>query len=72
MMLTVLRRAFTDAVRDRKMAWNPTEGVPGPKLRPRIVTPWTDDEVRSFMDAARDDRLHGVWRLSLSPCAPRK
>ncbi len=64
-MLTVLRRAFQEAVRDRKMAWNPAEGVRGPRLRPRKVTPWTDDEVRAFMDAARRDRLHAIWRLSL-------
>lgn len=65
MMLTVLRRAFQEAVRDRKMTWNPAEGVRGPRLRPRKVTPWTDDEVRAFMDAARRDRLHAIWRLSL-------
>jgi integrase len=72
MVLTVLRRAFGDAVRDRKMAWNPAEGVRGPRLRPRKVTPWTDDEVRAFMDAARGDRLHAVWRLSLLALRPEE
>ena len=70
MMLTVLRRAFQEAVRDRKMTWNPAEGVRGPRLRPRKVTPWTDDEVRAFMDAARRDRLHAIWRLSLLALRP--
>ncbi len=65
MILTVLRRTFQEAVRDRKMAWNPAEGVRGPRQRPRKVTPWTDDEVRAFMDTARRDRLHAIWRLSL-------
>jgi integrase len=72
MMLAVLRRAFQDAVRDRKMAWNPAEGVKSPRLRPRKVTPWTDDEVRAFMDAARKDRLHAVWRLSLLALRPEE
>jgi integrase len=72
MMLTVLRRALGDAVRDRKMDWNPAEGVRGPRLRPRKVTPWTDDEVRAFMDAARSERLHAVWRLSLLALRPEE
>jgi integrase len=72
MMLAVLRRAFGDAVRDRKMAWNPAEGVHGPRLRPRKVAPWTDDEVRAFMDTARTDRLHAVWRLSLLALRPEE
>jgi integrase len=54
------------------MAWNPAEGVRGPKLRPRKVTPWTDDEVRSFINPARDDRLHAVWRLSLLALRPEE
>ena len=72
MMLTVLRRAFQEAVRDRKMAWNPAEGVRGPRQRPRKVKPWTDDEVRAFMDAARRDRLHAIWRLSLLALRPEE
>lgn len=72
MMLAVLRRAFQEAVRDRKMAWNPAEGVRGPRQRPRKVTPWTDDEVRAFMDAARRDRLHAIWRLSLLALRPEE
>ena len=72
MMLTVLRRAFQEAVRDRKMAWNPAEGVRGPRLRPRKVTPWTDDGVRAFMDAARRDRLYAIWRLSLLALRPEE
>jgi len=72
MMLTVLRRAFQEAVRDRKMAWNPAEGVRGPRLRPRKVTPWTDDEVRAFMNTARRDRLHAIWRLSLLALRPEE
>lgn len=72
MMLTVLRRAFQEAVRDRKTTWNPAEGVRGPRLRPRKVTPWTDDEVRAFMDAARRDRLHAIWRLSLLALRPEE
>ena len=54
------------------MAWNPAEGVRGPRQRPRKVTPWTDDEVRAFMDAARRDRLHAVWRLSLLALRPEE
>lgn len=72
MMLIVLRRAFRDAVRDRKMAWNPAEGVRGPRLRTRKVTPWSDDEVRAFMGQARFDRLYAVWRLALLALRPEE
>jgi integrase len=72
MMLIVLRRAFRDAVRDRKMAWNPAEGVRAPKQRPRKVTPWSDDEVKAFMGQARFDRLHAVWRLALLALRPEE
>jgi len=72
MMLIVLRRAFRDGVRDRKMAWNPAEGVRGPRLRPRKVTPWSDDEVGAFMGQARFDRLHAMWRLSLLALRPEE
>ena len=68
----MLRPAFQEAVRDRKMTWNPAEGVRGSRLRPRKVTPWTDDEVRAFMDAARRDRLHAIWRLSLLALRPEE
>jgi integrase len=72
MMLIVLRRAFRDAVRDRKMAWNPAEGVRAPKQQRRKITPWSDDEVRTFMEQAREDRLHAVWRLSLLALRPEE
>lgn len=72
MMLIVLRRSFRDAVRDRKMAWNPAEGVRAPKQRPRKIAPWSDDEVRAFMERARTDRLHAVWRLSLLALRPEE
>jgi integrase len=70
--LTVLRRALRDAVRDRKMAWNPAEGVKPPRQRPRKVVPWDNAEVRAFMDAARCDRLHAVWRLALLALRPEE
>lgn len=72
MTLIVLRRAFRDAVRDRKMAWNPAEGVRAPKQQRRKVTPWSDDEVRTFMEQAREDWLHAVWRLSLLALRPEE
>lgn len=70
--LITLRRAFRDGVRDRKLTWNPAEGVRGPKLRTRKVTPWTDGEVRAFLDCARGDRLYAVWRLSLLALRPEE
>ena len=72
MMLTVLRRAFQKAVRDRKMAWNRAEGVRSPRQRParshrgptmRSGPSWTPP-------AAIVSTQYGgcpCW-----PCAPRK
>jgi integrase len=70
--LSLLRRAFRDAVRDRKMAWNPAEGIRPPRQQRRKVEPWTDAEVRAFMAAARTDRLHAVWRLALLALRPEE
>lgn len=70
--LMMLRRAFKDAVRDRKMAWNPAEHVGAPRQQRRKVEPWTDAQVRQFLTSVRGDRFYAVWRLSLLALRPEE
>lgn len=70
--LTLLRRAFKDAVRDRRMAFNPAEHVSAPRQQRQKVEPWTDDQVRKFMAAVRSDRFYAVWRLALLALRPEE
>jgi integrase len=70
--LMMMRRAFKDAVRDRKMAWNPAEHVSAPRQQRKQVHPWTDAQVRTFMAATRADRLYAVWRLALLALRPEE
>jgi len=35
-----------------------------PKARAPVPTVWTAEETRAFLDAQRDDRLFGLWRLA--------
>lgn len=32
----------------------------------RKVKPWTEDEVRKFLDTAREDRLYALWAVALA------
>jgi integrase len=70
--LITLRRAFRDAVRDRKMAWNPAAGISGPRQHRHRREVWTEAEVRAFMTAITGDRLAGVWRLALLALRPEE
>lgn len=70
--LSMMRRAFKDAVADRSMAWNPAEHVRPPRQRRTKVEPWSDAEVRAFLAAARGDRFYAVWRLALLALRPEE
>jgi integrase len=60
-----LSSAFELAVRDRKLTVNPCRYVTMPELEPSARTTWSEDEVRTFLKVAAEDRLHACWRLSL-------
>ncbi len=70
--LAILRRAFAAAVRDRRMGFNPAEGVKGPREGRKHREVWTEAEVKAFMAAIKGDRLAGVWRLSLMALRPEE
>ncbi len=63
--LTVLSQALDDAVRQGILVRNVAALVE----RPRQVKPqmkrWTEDELRTFLLAVSEHRLHAAWRLSL-------
>lgn len=61
-----LRAALQQAVRDGLLLANPASRTAPPTARrPELVT-WSADEARTFLAAARGDRLHALWRLLLA------
>jgi integrase len=60
-----LSAAFELGVRDRKITHNPVRYVETPKQVKRDPDTWSAEQVRTFLAAARADRLHAAWRLTL-------
>lgn len=60
-----LSAAFELGVRDRKVTHNPVRYVELPKQVKRDPDTWSAAQVRVFLTAAADDRLHAAWRLTL-------
>lgn len=60
-----LSAAFELGVRDRKVTHNPVRYVDMPKQVKRDPDTWSAAQVRAFLAAAADDRLHAAWRLTL-------
>lgn len=60
-----LRAAFEQACDDGKLYRNPCRGVTLPEMGEREHDTWSAPEVRVFLAAAAEDRLHAAWRLSL-------
>ena len=65
---TVLRSALGNAVRDELVHRNVAELARLPMPRPKRVHPWTVDEVRTFLEAARTshDPLYAAYVLILT------
>ncbi|MDP9067388.1 MAG: site-specific integrase [Actinomycetota bacterium] len=62
----VLHRAFRDATRWELISRNPATSADPPKLRAsrRIeFSTWTPQELRSFLDSVRHDKLYPLWLL---------
>ncbi len=54
-------KALRDAVRDRLLVRNPTEDASVP-VNVRSATPsWTADQVSTFLDSVKGDRLHAAY-----------
>ena len=61
-----LHRAFKDAVRWNRLFRNPVDAADPPKISGpggREMKTWTATQVRAFLEATRNDRLHALWRL---------
>ena len=61
----VLHRAMADAVRWNMLVVNPVSAVRVPKGTTKVLTVWTADDARRFLDALADDRLVALWALAL-------
>lgn len=56
----VFQTALRSAVRKRLILSSPTDGLPCPKARQKDIEPFTPDEVRRAIDAARDALAAGA------------
>lgn len=68
----ILRRAFTDAVKWNRLARNPVDAADPPSPRSaasRGMTTWSGNELGTFLECVRDDRLAASWRfLAMTGC----
>ncbi|WP_235497572.1 tyrosine recombinase XerC [Frankia sp. R43] len=62
-VLEMLRTALNDAVRQRKLDFNPANGVELASYSTPEVEPWEAAEVGRFLDEAADDRLAAAYEL---------
>ena len=63
---TCLHRAFRDAVRWNRLFRNPVDAADPPRVSgpgDREMKTWSAGQVRAFLAATKDDRLHPLWRL---------
>ncbi|GAB3429166.1 tyrosine-type recombinase/integrase [Flindersiella endophytica] len=60
-----LTAALEMAVKEGKLARNPAKLVTPPTGRPKAHPTWSKEQVRQFLAAVEDDRLHAAWRLTL-------
>jgi integrase len=61
--LIVLRMAFRLAVSRRRVMFNPTEGVHGPKVERNVGAPLDAADAQKLIEAARAHRLGAMWIL---------
>ncbi len=62
----VWSRALRDAEKWELISSNPVAKVDPPRVEHREQESWSVDEVRSFFEAATDDRLLGLWVLMVT------
>jgi integrase len=62
----LLRAALQDAVTEELLASNPAKALRiSHRYRPKF-TPWTADEAKRFLKAARDDRWYALYSVALA------
>ncbi|EFC86146.1 site-specific integrase [Parafrankia sp. EUN1f] len=62
----VLHRALRDAVRWNYLVRNPSDDVERPKLDRRVPTVWTKEQLRTFVDHVRGDRLYALYLVAIT------
>ena len=62
----VLHVAFDQAVRWRYVVRNTCDAVDRPRVPRREMSVWSEQEVCSFLAAARNDRLHALYVMALT------
>jgi integrase len=61
---TTIRKAFGDAVADRRLDWNPAEAAKVPRIeRDGGPTVWTAAQVATFLHSVDGDRISALWVL---------
>lgn len=61
---TIIHRALTDAVRWGLLARNVADTADPPRKRSREMRTWTREQLRTFLDHTRDDRLFAAFVLA--------
>jgi integrase len=61
----VLRRALKQALRWGIVARNPCEAVDPPRVPKRTISPLTAEQVQTFLEAAKEDRLYALCVVAI-------
>ena len=64
LLIGLLRKAFDEAIIDGIIQTNPARHVKKPTQTHQEMQTWTADQLRTFLDAARNDDLAGAWALT--------
>ncbi len=59
----VLHKAFEDAVKRGKILTNPAQAVDAPRAQRPAHKIWTVEQLRTFLEHVRQDRLYAAWLL---------
>ena len=62
---TVLHTALADAITKKLLVYNPTEGTRPPKIEPKEMKTFSQDEVNRFFEAIKGDRLEALYVLAI-------
>lgn len=66
MMHQVISGTLKQAVKQRMIVFNPADATTRPRLKYKEMNPLTADEVKQYLDAARNERLHTAFLLELT------
>jgi integrase len=64
-ILDVLRMIFRQAQHDGLVESNPAELVKAPRINAKEPVHWTADQVRTFLEVAKEDSLYSIYAVAL-------